>query len=192
MLWKSQNRFRAKLSTPIPVKFIKTSRSERASLTGNICNRFPHHLYGFLTPHESFSAADYERLVSDLISDVVSRKKLPLLVGGTGFYMKAVLRGVWPVTAKSELLRVRLRQIEKRHGKQFLHNMLMRFDPASAASIAPQGYLQDHPRIWKFFFKPEFGGLTFQRIKKNVSRHSSIMSIRHDKCFMRVFKKERR
>ena len=51
--------------------------------------------------------------------------------------MKAVLRGVWPVAAKNEELRKRLRRIHNRHHAQFLHKMLMRFDPVSAAAIAP-------------------------------------------------------
>jgi tRNA dimethylallyltransferase len=99
--------------------------------------QFPHHLYGFLDPTEHFTAADYERLASKVIVEIISRGRLPLLVGGTGFYMKAVLRGVWPVAARNEELRTRLRGIQNRHDGQFLHKMLMRFDPLSAATIAP-------------------------------------------------------
>jgi len=99
--------------------------------------QFPHHLYGFLDPTEVFTAADYERLASKVIIEIISRGRLPVLVGGTGFYMKAVLRGVWPVAARDDRLRTRLRKIHSRHHGQFLHNMLMRFDPLSAASIAP-------------------------------------------------------
>jgi tRNA dimethylallyltransferase len=99
--------------------------------------RIPHHLYGFLDPTESFTAADYERLASKVIAEIISRKRLPVLVGGTGFYMKAVLRGVWPVAAKNDELRKRLRIIQDRHHGQFLHKMLMRFDPLSASAIAP-------------------------------------------------------
>jgi tRNA dimethylallyltransferase len=99
--------------------------------------RVPHHLYGFLNPDQFFTAADYERLVAGIISEISTRKRLPVLVGGTGFYMKAVLRGVWPVPAKSPELRYRLRQIESKHQKNFLYNMLVRLDPASAAEVAP-------------------------------------------------------
>ena len=97
----------------------------------------PHHLYGFLDPRDSFTAADYERIVSELIPQIVSRNRLPVLIGGTGFYMKAVLRGVWPVSARNDQLRSRLRMIDSRHHKLFLHNMLMRLDPVSGAAIAP-------------------------------------------------------
>jgi tRNA dimethylallyltransferase len=99
--------------------------------------QIPHHLYGFLEPTEFFTAADYERLASNVIAEIISRRKLPVLVGGTGFYMKAVLRGVWPVAARNDNLRTRLRKIQSRHHEQFLHKMLTRLDPLSAPEIAP-------------------------------------------------------
>ena len=98
----------------------------------------PHHLYGFLEPQDSFNAGDFERHVSDLIPTITARRKLPILVGGTGFYIKAVLRGVWPVAPKNDVFRTRLRKIGTRHHNMFLHKMLQRFDPVSAASIAPR------------------------------------------------------
>jgi tRNA dimethylallyltransferase len=97
----------------------------------------PHHLYGFLSPHEPFSAADFERLASALISQIAARDRLPVIVGGTGFYMKALLRGVWPVFPKNEQLRAKLQKITNRHHKRFLHDMLKRLDPAAAGAIAP-------------------------------------------------------
>ncbi|MGH9857972.1 MAG: tRNA (adenosine(37)-N6)-dimethylallyltransferase MiaA [Acidobacteriota bacterium] len=111
---------------------IGTSRPQACDL-----QQVPHHLYGFLRPDESFSAADFERLASDLIPQIAARNRLPVLVGGTGFYMKALLRGVWPVLPKNEQLRTRLRKIGSRHHPWFLHNMLARLDPESAAAIAP-------------------------------------------------------
>jgi tRNA dimethylallyltransferase len=111
---------------------VGTSQPDRQEL-----KQFPHHLYGFLEPTESFTAADYERLATKTIAEIISRGRLAVLVGGTGFYMKAVLRGVWPVAARNDELRMRLRKIQKRHHGQFLHKMLTRFDPLSAPDIAP-------------------------------------------------------
>ena len=99
--------------------------------------RVPHHLYGFLRPEESFSAADFEQFACSLIPQIAARKKLPVIVGGTGFYMKALLRGVWPVLPKNEQLRTKLQKIASRHHSRFLHDMLTRLDPPSAAAIAP-------------------------------------------------------
>ena len=95
-----------------------------------------HHLYGFLEPAESFSGADYERLATPVIDLILSRRRLPLVVGGTGFYMKALLHGVWPVGPKNEELRTRFRRIEHQRGRLFLHRMLQRLDPHSASKIA--------------------------------------------------------
>jgi tRNA dimethylallyltransferase len=97
-----------------------------------------HHLYAFLEPQEEFTAADFERKASEIISQIASRGNLPIIVGGTGFYMKALLRGVWPVAPRNEELRKRLRAIHERHGAFFFHKMLMKLDPLSAANIAPQ------------------------------------------------------
>jgi len=98
----------------------------------------PHHLYAFLEPSEEFTAADFERKASEVISQIIGRGNLPIVVGGTGFYMKALLHGVWPVGPRNEKLRKRLRAIHERHGIFFFHKMLMRLDPDSAANIAPQ------------------------------------------------------
>ena len=111
---------------------IGTSQPDRLDL-----EQVPHHLYGFVGPGETFTAADFERLASLLISQIAGRNRLPVIVGGTGFYMKALLRGVWPVLPKNEKIRTKLRKIASRHRNLFLHEMLMRLDPASAAAIAP-------------------------------------------------------
>ena len=98
--------------------------------------QIPHHLYGFLPPNADFSVADYERLALSVLEDIVSRNRLPIVVGGTGFYIRAVLKGVWPVPARDPELRARLRGIAERRGRNHLHGLLKRIDPESAAAIA--------------------------------------------------------
>lgn len=95
----------------------------------------PHHLFGFLNPAVRFSAPDYERLAAPLVTRIASEGKIPVLVGGTGFYMKALLRGTWSIPSVDEKLRARLKKIERRRGKQFLHRFLKRIDPLSASRI---------------------------------------------------------
>lgn len=94
-----------------------------------------HHLYGFLKPDEAFSVADYERRVLPTLREISARNRLPILVGGTGFYIRAALKGVWPVPAHDPDLRKRLRRIEGGRGKPHLHAILKRLDPQSAAGI---------------------------------------------------------
>lgn len=94
-----------------------------------------HHLFGFLEPDVPFTAADYEKLASGVIQEVAGRGMLPVVVGGTGFYVKALLKGTWPVPPRDERLRSRLRRIEGRQGRLFLHKMLKRLDPDAAALV---------------------------------------------------------
>ena len=99
--------------------------------------RVPHHLFGFLAPGSTFSSAEYEKLALPLVNDILQRKRLPLVVGGTGFYMKALLRGVWAVPPRNPSIRERLRTLEIKHGKAFLLKFLERVDPAWASRISP-------------------------------------------------------
>lgn len=94
-----------------------------------------HHLFGFLEPDVPFTAADYERLASSAVREVAGRGRLPVVVGGTGFYLRALLKGTWPVPAKDERLRSRLRRVEGRRGREFLHRMLKRLDSDSASRV---------------------------------------------------------
>ena len=96
----------------------------------------PHHLYDFLEPSARFSAADYERFAGQVIDEILSRRKLPIVVGGTGFYMKALLKGVWATPPKDADLSQRLKAALKRRGNLFMHRMLKRLDPESASQIA--------------------------------------------------------
>jgi tRNA dimethylallyltransferase len=96
-----------------------------------------HHLFGILHPSTRISSAEYERLALPLVHEIRGRKKVPIVVGGTGFYLKALLRGSWKVPPAVAEFRSRLREIEKTQGRLHLHKMLKRIDPASAAEISP-------------------------------------------------------
>jgi tRNA dimethylallyltransferase len=95
----------------------------------------PHHLFSFLSVDQSFSMADYERLAYPALQEILTRSKLPIVTGGTGFYIKAILRGIWSVPAKDPELRLRLKRIEFEKGKEHLHKVLQRLDPESSRSV---------------------------------------------------------
>jgi tRNA dimethylallyltransferase len=95
----------------------------------------PHHLFSFLSPGKSFSVADYERMAYPTIQEILSRSKLPLIAGGTGFYIKAILRGTWAVPAKDPELRNRLRRLENEKGREYLHKLLQKVDPESSRKV---------------------------------------------------------
>ena len=96
-----------------------------------------HHLIDQVAPDAEFSAADYIEAAAPVVEDVVSRGKLPVLVGGTGLYLRALRRGLFEGPGRSEATRVRLRRIAGRRGARWLHRVLDKRDPASAARVHP-------------------------------------------------------
>jgi tRNA dimethylallyltransferase len=94
----------------------------------------PHHLIDILQPDEGFTAGDYARLARPLLTEIADRRRLPVVVGGTGFYLRALLDGLFAGPARDEALRATLLgRSERRPG--FLHRLLRRLDPAAAARI---------------------------------------------------------
>lgn len=97
----------------------------------------PHHLIDIVEPTGEYSAADYARDARAAIEDIHRRGHCPILVGGTGFYYRALTRGLFPGPARSAELRRRLERIAERRGAPFLHRMVCRVDPASGRRILP-------------------------------------------------------
>ncbi len=98
----------------------------------------PHRLMDLLEPHEIFTAGDYRRRAREALAGLRRRGRLPVLTAGTGLYLRALLEGLADAPARSEELRDRLRQRAKQRGAAYLHRILRRLDPATAARIAPQ------------------------------------------------------
>jgi len=98
----------------------------------------PHHLVDIADPTEVYTAAQYARDANRVIRDVHARRHLPILVGGTGFYYRALTRGLFPGPGADEELRSRLERIAARKGPERLHRMLAGVDPDSAARIMPR------------------------------------------------------
>lgn len=98
----------------------------------------PHHLIDVLEPHESFSVADFQREVSRLIPEIASRNRLPMLVGGTGLYLKAVIDQYDFGESKANWdLRKKLRLQAERWGSGELYEKMKKVDPVSAEKIHP-------------------------------------------------------
>jgi tRNA dimethylallyltransferase len=91
----------------------------------------PHHLMDVLNPQEVFTAGEYARRAAAAIQEIAARGKLPVVAGGTGFYLKALLEGLSPAPRRDEELRTRL----ARRPSEVLHRMLRRWDPDAAARI---------------------------------------------------------
>jgi tRNA dimethylallyltransferase len=95
----------------------------------------PHHLIDVVNPGETYSAARYATDAAAAIRDIRARGRWPILVGGTGFYYRALVRGLFPGPARDEPLRARLLRVADRRGVEALHRWLARVDPASAIRI---------------------------------------------------------
>ncbi len=99
----------------------------------------PHHLMDIADPGQAFSVADYVLLAHRTIKDIARRSKLPILVGGTGLYVGAVIDNLRfsPQTGDAAL-RQRLRGVADARGPEYLHGMLTRVDPALAERLDPR------------------------------------------------------
>jgi tRNA dimethylallyltransferase len=95
----------------------------------------PHHMVDVVDPVEEYSAARYAREAAAVIRDITARGRLPILVGGTGFYYRALTRGLFEGPSRDEALRRRLERVAERRGAERLHRWLANVDPASAERI---------------------------------------------------------
>ena len=96
----------------------------------------PHHMVDIVDPTEEYSAARYARDAAAVIRGITARGRLPILVGGTGFYYRALTRGLFEGPSRDEDLRRRLERVAARKGPARLHQWLARVDPPSAGRIA--------------------------------------------------------
>ncbi|MEO7272314.1 MAG: tRNA (adenosine(37)-N6)-dimethylallyltransferase MiaA, partial [Vicinamibacterales bacterium] len=94
-----------------------------------------HHLVDVADPLEEYSAARYAREAATAIREITGRGKLPILVGGTGLYYRALTRGFFPGPGRDAALRARLMRVAERRGPQRLHRMLQNVDRVSADRI---------------------------------------------------------
>ena len=98
----------------------------------------PHHLIDIAEPTEVYTAAQFARDAAERIRDIHGRGRLPIVIGGTGFYYRALTRGLFPGPGADEGLRRRLNRVADRRGSDRLHRMLQRADPVAAARIMPR------------------------------------------------------
>jgi tRNA dimethylallyltransferase len=105
--------------------------------------RAPHHLFDVLEPSAYTTAGEFARQARLVLNDIKSRGHLPIVVGGTGLYLRALLEGLFSGPERSEELRERLRAIAVEKGSDYLHRMLRRMDTVAAAKI----HANDLPKV---------------------------------------------
>jgi tRNA dimethylallyltransferase len=109
----------------------KTPEDERRGI--------PHHLIDALDPDVVFTAGDFARTGRRILHEIVARNHLPVVTGGTGFYLRALVEGLAPGPLRDEVLRDRLTMREKRRAGS-VHRLLGRFDRVTAARIHPNDF----------------------------------------------------
>jgi len=113
----------------------KPSRAERALV--------PHHLFDVIEATAYITAGEYARQARQVLDEIKTRGRLPIVVGGTGLYLRALLEGLFPGPQRSEELRERLRERADQKGSVYLHRMLCRLDPEAAKKI----HANDKPKL---------------------------------------------
>jgi tRNA dimethylallyltransferase len=103
----------------------------------------PHHLLDCVDPTAYVTAGEYARQARQVIAEIKQRKRLPIVSGGTGLYLRALLEGLFPGPQRSEELRDRLRVRAQERGAEHLHRILRRLDAAAAARI----HANDAPKM---------------------------------------------
>jgi tRNA dimethylallyltransferase len=113
----------------------KPTREERA--------RVPHHLIDVATPDKAFTAGEYSRMARAALNQIAARKRMPIVTGGTGLYLRALTEGLFPGPPRQQAMRDRLLRSLQDRSANWLHRMLSRLDPKSARRI----HANDTPKL---------------------------------------------
>ena len=102
----------------------------------------PHHLIDYVDPNVNYTAADWARDATEKIHEIESRGKIPILVGGTGFYLRTLMRPLFDAPSTDASIRERLRTIKQKRGPEFLCRLLRRIDPVAASRLFERDYVR--------------------------------------------------
>ena len=125
----------------------------------------PHHLIGYVDPNVNYTAADWAEDATKKIEDIQSRGAVPILVGGTGFYLRSLRNPLFESPKTDQELRSRLQLIAETKGSPYVYRMLKRLDPAAAKKL----FENDAPRINRALEVIFQTGEPFSRQQRNRS-----------------------
>lgn len=139
-----------KLADTLPVEVISADSRQvyrgmdigTAKPTADELRRVAHHLIDVVDPDEQFSAADFAEAGRAAVIDILHRGRIPLIVGGTGLYIRALTEGLVDAPGGDEELRRQLWQMEREQGEGTLHRLLQQQDPVSASRIHPRNLVR--------------------------------------------------
>ncbi len=111
----------------------------------------PHHLIDYVSPNVNYSAADWAKDATAKIYEIESRGNIPILVGGTGFYLRTLKNPFFESPKTDENLRERIQKLKEKKGAEHLHKILQRVDKASAEKLFPRDYVRTSRALEVFF-----------------------------------------
>jgi tRNA dimethylallyltransferase len=111
----------------------------------------PHHLIDYVSPHVNYTAADWAKDAAEKIDEIEARGHVPILVGGTGFYLRALRNPFFESPKTDGILRERIKKIKEKKGAEHLHKILRRVDQASAVKLFPRDYVRTSRALEVFF-----------------------------------------
>lgn len=126
--------------------WIATAKATKEEMRG-----IPHHLMDYVSPHINYTAADWAKDATEKIYEIESRGNIPILVGGTGFYLRTLKQPFFESPKTDENLRERLKKIKEEKGAEHLHKILKRIDKISASKLFPRDYVRTMRAIEVFF-----------------------------------------
>lgn len=132
-----------------------------------------HHLINILSPDESFSAGLFKEKASAIINELHAKNKIPLIVGGTGLYIRSLTSGLFEGPGADEALREKLKEEEKLYGKGHLYNKLSAIDTEAARKIEPND-LRRIVRALEVSLKEEKGISEIRKLSTNPSNYDFI------------------
>ena len=108
-----------------------------AKPSGDELKGVPHHLIDVLELEESYTAGQFAEDAKQIIGEILSRKKIPLIVGGSGFYIKALVEGIFDTPSRDDNLREALQEEAEEKGSDILYKRLQEIDPEYAETMHP-------------------------------------------------------
>jgi len=140
-----------------------------------------HHLMGTLSPDDFYTAGDFAKEATELITQIIARKRKPLLVGGTGFYFKALQQGLPSLPARDSSLRDEIEDRMIQQGLPVLYEELTRLDPEAAKAISSQDRHKIIRALEVFHLTGEPFSTWKQKPKRPSPFHFVVMGLQFDK-----------
>jgi tRNA dimethylallyltransferase len=135
----------------------------------------PHHLIDFVSPNINYTAGDWAREATAKVEDIEGRARVPILVGGTGLYLRALRNPFFASPQTDEDVRLRLNQVREKRGVEHLHRLLKRLDPQSAAELFPR----DWPRVQRAIeVRLQTGRRMSEQKEQRPEPHESVQRLR--------------